>query len=132
MLITKGIKQAFYFPALNFAWASHQEFKKGVLMPKKLDALIESAEARQRIVDELLKRRNELLGKEIEIDNRYPKQSATYRGRLEDIQVRQDKLFLVLEEKPGEFHPHLVGSRDEKFAKDIAKHIPKTRLHTIE
>lgn len=97
-------------------------------MPKKFDVVVESAEARQRIVDELLAEKEKLLGKEIIIDERYTKESVQHRGRLEDIQLRQDKLFVVLGEEPGETHSHLVGSRDEKFAKDIARHIPKTRI----
>lgn len=96
------------------------------------DKYLETAEARKRIVDELLAHRDELIGKEIEIDNRYPKMSAKYRGKLQDIQLREDKIFLLIESEPGKIKSCLVGSKDEKFACDITKHIPKTRIHTIE
>lgn len=89
---------------------------------------IESEEEAGRIVSELKRRRAELLGKEVEIERRYPRLSAGYRGRLADIQEREGKLFLNIETGPGEVRSFLVGSREPRTAKDIIRHIARTRI----
>jgi len=93
----------------------------------KLDIMVETADERKSLADKLLAERDNLVGKDVILNNLYPKQAAEYRGRLADVQVRDDKLFLVLEEADGA-KSHLIGSKDDRFAKDIAKHIPKTRI----
>jgi hypothetical protein len=94
----------------------------------KVDMTVETADERKSLADRLLAERDSLVGKEVILNNLYPKQSAEYRGRLEDIQLREDKLFMVLAEKPGETRSHLIGSKDDRFARDIARHIPRTRI----
>ncbi|MBU5558048.1 MAG: hypothetical protein QW751_02855 [Candidatus Aenigmatarchaeota archaeon] len=89
---------------------------------------IESEYEAERIVTELQRRRKELLGKEIDIERRYPRLSAGYHGRLTDIQEREGKLFLNVETRPGEVRSFLVGSREPRTAKDIVKHIERTRI----
>jgi hypothetical protein len=82
----------------------------------------------QNIVDELLRRRGELVGREIEIERRYPALSAGYRGRIVDIQLRNEQIFINIELKPKEVRPFLIGSKDPRFAHDIIKHIKRTRI----
>ncbi|MFQ6009512.1 MAG: hypothetical protein ACE5J7_00090 [Candidatus Aenigmatarchaeota archaeon] len=97
-------------------------------MPEEFDRTIENIAVCKEVAEKLLKERERLIGKDIELDRRYPHMAAKYRGRITDIQERNDQVFINIELKPGKVQAFLVASADDKFAQNLIRHAEKTRI----
>ena len=95
---------------------------------REYEILIRTLEERKKVVDELMRSRPYLMKKQVEVDNKYPRQSAKYSGTLLNVEVVNDNVFLDLQTSPKEVKRILVGSKSEKLAKEITRHIELTRI----